>query len=60
MKKLNNKNKYKQDLYEKSEGNHYFRQWKTTKQQKAHEALDKALQRKDFKKLSAVDDYDFY
>jgi hypothetical protein len=60
MKKLNHKDKFKTDIYDRPEGNHYFKRLKTTRQQKAHEALDRALKQKDFKRLRVVDEYDFY
>ena len=62
MKTQNHKDKYKKtDLNEKSEGGHYYRKMKTTKESKANNALDRALRQRDFTKLNVEDDvYDYY
>ena len=62
LKKQNHKDKYKQtDLNEKSEGGHYYRKMKTSKELKANNALDRALRQRDFTKLRVDDDeYDYY
>jgi len=62
LKTQNHKDKYKKtDLNEKSEGGHYYRKMKTTKESKANNALDRALRQRDFTKLNVEDDvYDYY
>lgn len=63
LKKQNHKHKYKQqtDLNEKSDGGHYYRKLKTTRELKANNALDRALRQRDFTKLNVSDDeYDYY
>ena len=61
LKKQNHKDKYKVDRQEKVEGGHYYRQLKTTKQNKANNALDRALRQRDFTKIRTDDDeYDYY
>lgn len=61
LKKQNHKDKYKVDEFEKSEGGHYYRKLKTSKQNKANNALDRALRQRDFTRLRQDDDeYDYY
>jgi hypothetical protein len=61
LKKQNHKDKYKADEYEKSEGGHYYRKLRTSKQNKANNALDRALRQRDFTRLRQDDDeYDYY
>lgn len=62
LKKSNHKDKYNNsDSFEKSEGGHYYRKMKTTKESKANNALDRALRQRDFTKLRVEDDeYDYY
>lgn len=62
LKKQNHKDKYKRsDLNDGTEGGHYYRRMKTTKESKANNALDRALRQRDFSKLRLEDDdYDYY
>lgn len=62
LKKQNHKDKYRVDQLERSEGGHYYRKLKTTKQNKANNALDRVLRQRDFTKLRHSDDdeYDYY
>jgi hypothetical protein len=62
LKTQNHKDKYKVDYQEKSEhGGHYYRRLRTTKQNKANNALDRALRQRDFTRIRADDDeYDYY
>lgn len=61
LKKQNHKDKYKADFQEKVEGGHYYRKLRTSKQNKANNALDRALRQRDFTKIRVDDDeYDYY
>ena len=62
MKKQNHKDKYKTDYQEQSEhGGHYYRKFRTSKQNKANNALDRALRQRDFARIRDDDEqYDYY
>lgn len=62
LKKQNHKDKYKRpDMNDRVADGHYYRKMKMTQESKANNALDRALRRRDFTKLSVIDDdYDYY